>query len=98
FTSAGVSYTPNANFYGIDSFTYTISDNGTGDAGHTSTATVTVTVNNVEDAPVAVDDTATVSEDSNANSINVLANDSDADNLSPTAANAGLTIDSFTNG
>ena len=76
-TNAGadVSYTPNANFFGVDTFTYTISD---GDGG-VDTASVTVTVTNVQDAPTANDDAATVAEDSVANAINVLANDGDAD-------------------
>jgi hypothetical protein len=91
FTAGGVSYTPNANYFGSDSFTYTISDNGTADAGHTDTATVNVTINNVNDTPDAVDDSATVSEDSSNNAINVLANDTDADNLTP-PFNAGLTV------
>ncbi len=47
-------YTPNADFNGADSFTYTISDGN----GGTDTATVTVTVTADNDAPVAVDDTA----------------------------------------
>ncbi len=42
-----VTYTPNANFFGADSFTYTISDGNGGFA----TATVNVTVNGVNDAP-----------------------------------------------
>ena len=45
-------YTPNANFNGTDSFTYTASD-GTADS---NVATVTITVSAVNDAPVAVDD------------------------------------------
>src|SRR6185295_17888889 len=49
FTAGGVSYTPAPNYYGADSFTYTISDNGTSNAGHTDTATVNVTINNVND-------------------------------------------------
>jgi len=41
-------YTPNPNWFGTDSFTYTIDDGH----GGTDTATVTVTVNPVNDAPV----------------------------------------------
>src|SRR4029453_10468450 len=63
FTAAGGSYTPNANYFGSDSFTYTISDNGTSDPGHTDTATVNVTINNVNDAPDAVNDSATGDDD-----------------------------------
>ncbi len=65
-------YTPNANFQGIDTFTYTIEDDG----GETSSATVTVEVTDVNDAPVAVDDTFTVAEDGVATSLDVLNNDS----------------------
>ena len=42
-----VTYTPNGDFNGTDSFTYTISDG----KGGTDDATVTVTVNSVNDAP-----------------------------------------------
>src|SRR6185295_9500087 len=97
FTPSGVSYTPAANYFGSDSFTYTISDNGTADAGHTDTATVNVTINNINDTPDAVDDSATVDEDTSNNAINVLANDTDADNLTP-PANAGLTVIAVTQG
>jgi VCBS repeat-containing protein len=72
---ANVSYTPNANFFGGDSFTYTIGDGN----GGFDTATVAVTVTPVPDAPVANDDNAALFEDSGANVINVLANDFDAD-------------------
>ena len=53
-----ITYTPDADFEGTDSFTYTLTD----DNGDTSTATVTVTVND-EGAPEAVDDSATTDED-----------------------------------
>ena len=61
FTGAPASrYTPDANFFGTDTFTYTISDGN----GGTDTATVTVTVTEVNDAPIAVNDSGTVAEDS----------------------------------
>jgi VCBS repeat-containing protein len=41
------SYTPNANFYGTDGFTYQASDG----SGGTASTTVTITVNPVNDAP-----------------------------------------------
>ncbi|MEA2474727.1 MAG: hypothetical protein QOE06_2642 [Thermoleophilaceae bacterium] len=70
-----LTYVPNANYCGSDSFTYKLAG---GD-----TATVNVTVSCVEDAADAVDDTATVAEDSTAstpaNTIDVRANDTDAD-------------------
>ncbi|MDD7915889.1 Ig-like domain-containing protein [Polaribacter ponticola] len=64
-------YSAPAGFTGVDTFDYTITD-GNGDA---STATVTVTVNAVTDAPSAVADTATVSQNTTGNLIDVLVND-----------------------
>ena len=60
--SAGgaVSYQPNPNFFGTDSFTYTLSDGN----GRTDVATVNVTVTRVNDPPTAVDDVITVQQDS----------------------------------
>ena len=74
---ASVSYTPNPNYCNSppgtspDTFTYTLNGG--------STATVSVTVTCVDDDPVAVDDAASVAEDSSANPIDVLANDANAD-------------------
>ncbi|MBC7965167.1 MAG: tandem-95 repeat protein, partial [Fuerstia sp.] len=76
-----VTYTPAANFNGADAFTYTISDGN----GGTATATVALTVTAVNDAPVAVDDSATTNEDT-AKIILVLANDSDVDGNALTVA------------
>ena len=68
-------YTPNANFNGTDSFTYTVTDD---QAGVSTAATVTLTVTAANDVPVAVNDSATTNEDTPVK-INVLANDSDVD-------------------
>ena len=71
----GVSYTPAANSCNdgspVDTFTYTLNGG--------STATVSVTVTCVDDSPLAVADATTVTEDSGANPIDVLLNDSDVD-------------------
>lgn len=56
-----VTYKPNANFNGSDSFTYTISDGQTPTPG-TAVGTVTVTVTAVNDAPVAIADTYAVNK------------------------------------
>jgi hypothetical protein len=68
-----ITYTPEANFYGDDSFTYTLTANG-----DSTTAEVRVTVTPVDDPPVAVDDTLTTAEDTPA-TVDVLDNDSDVD-------------------
>jgi len=67
-------YTPNANFFGTDTFTYKASD-GTNESG---VATVTITINSVNDAPVANDDTLTIVQNTT-RPVNVLANDTDVD-------------------
>ncbi len=69
-----VTYTPDPDFNGTDTITYTIDDGN----GGTDTATITVIVAPVNDAPVAVADTATTDEDTPV-TIPVLGNDSDVD-------------------
>ena len=81
---ASCTYTPAANFHGIDTFTYTVTDPG----GLSDTATVTITVRAVNDAPVALDDTATTPEDT-AVAVAVLGNDSDVDGDSLTVVAVG---------
>ena len=83
----GLTYAPSANYFGPDTFTYTISDGN----GGTATGTVTVTVNNVNDNPTAADDTATVNEDSGANAVNVLLNDSFAPDVGETLSITAVT-------
>ena len=70
-------YTPNENFNGVETLTYSISDGN----GGTDTATVTITVNPVNDDPEAVDDSYTTDEDTvlSIAPAGVLANDSDLD-------------------
>ena len=73
--TGAVTYTPDDNYNGADSFQYTIQD----EAGNTSDpATVNITVNPVNDPPEAVDDSASTEEGS-AVTIDVLDNDSDPD-------------------
>ncbi|EJG0970400.1 tandem-95 repeat protein [Vibrio parahaemolyticus] len=68
-----VTYTPNDNYHGTDSFTYIITSGGVSES-----TTVSVDVTPVNDAPVAKDDIATTQEDT-AVTIDVLPNDSDVD-------------------
>ncbi|WMO16971.1 tandem-95 repeat protein [Vibrio alginolyticus] len=68
-----VTYTPNDNFHGADSFTYIVTSGGVSES-----TTVNVDVTPVNDAPVAKDDAATTQEDT-AVTIDVLPNDTDID-------------------
>ncbi|MGJ8582061.1 MAG: beta strand repeat-containing protein, partial [Psychromonas sp.] len=73
-----VTYTPDADFNGTDTFTYTNEDG--------NTETVTVTVDPVADDTVLVADSATTDEDTPV-VIDVVANDTDADGeVSPVAS------------
>ncbi len=80
-TNGAFSYTPDANYNGSDSFTFTVHD---GNLASLS-ATVTITVNAVNDAPVASNDTGTVNEDGILMGGAILVNDSDVDNAELTA-------------
>ena len=75
-----VTYTPDADFTGTDSFTYDISDG----EDISNTATVNITVDPVNDLPTAVNDHASTTED-NSIIITVLDNDTDDDIASPQA-------------
>jgi large repetitive protein len=71
-------YTPDANYFGSDSFTYEISDGN----GGTATASVLITINSINDAPVANGESFNVNEDTTLTitsvaANNLLANDTD---------------------
>jgi hypothetical protein len=88
-----VTYTPDPDFNGTDSFEVTVGDG----KGGSDTSVVNVTVAAVEDDPVANDDSAQVQQ-GNPVVIDVLANDSDADGdplsvLSVGAAANGSVVD-----
>jgi hypothetical protein len=89
-TSAQVTYTPSGNYNGADSFMFRVHDGIVTSAA----ATVSITVSALNDPPVALDDAASVLQDSGANPIAVLGNDTDVDGNaltittpSPAAAN-----------
>ncbi len=92
-----VTYTPNANFNGTDTFTYTVTSGGV-----TEIATVTVTVDPVNDAPVTAvpllqttnEDTAVVFSSGNGNAIVVTDIDGDTLTVTLTGANGLLTLGS----
>ena len=78
-TTGEIQYTPNTNYYGTDTFTYTVNDN---DGATSNTATVNITINPINDPPIANNDYYTTNED---NTLNILApgllqNDTDIEN------------------
>ncbi len=81
-----VLYTPKANFFGTDTFTYTISDGN----GGTSKATVTVMVNDVNDNPTANDDQLMALKDFADQELDVLPNDSIAPDVNEVLTIIGL--------
>ncbi|MEL6898789.1 MAG: Ig-like domain-containing protein, partial [Planctomycetota bacterium] len=86
--ATNITYQPNQDFFGTDTFTYTVQD----DLGLEDTATVTVNVAAVNDPPVATDDQLTVDELSTDNNLDVLAND----NAGPMEGGQTLTITDVT--
>ncbi|MFO0941496.1 MAG: tandem-95 repeat protein [Pirellulales bacterium] len=83
-TNGSIVYTPNANYAGTDSFVYVAND-GTVDS---NLATVALSIAAVNDAPTAVDDSYSLNEDTvlTIAAPGILANDSDIDSTSITAA------------
>jgi VCBS repeat-containing protein len=85
----GLTYSPNANYNGPASLSVTANDNGNTGAGGplSDTKNVAITVNSVNDAPVAVPDSYSTSEDTSLTvaAPGVLGNDSDVDSPTITA-------------
>jgi len=79
-----IQYTPNANYNGSDSFTYTLSDG----KGGTDTATVSLTINPVNDTPAPAADARLINENTFVD-INVRANDTDIDGDALTVSAVG---------
>ena len=69
-----LTYTPNENYNGTDTFEYYCYDGEVKVVG-----SVSVTITQVNDAPVAAENTAETNEDTATTAIDVLANDSDVD-------------------
>jgi len=77
-------YTPNSGFSGMDTLSYSICDNGVPSLCDTTQIIIMITP--VNDAPIAVNDTVTTTEDTPVD-IALYPNDSDIDgNLNPTSA------------
>ncbi|REL36662.1 Ig-like domain-containing protein [Thalassotalea euphylliae] len=91
-SGATLTYQPNQDYIGEDSFTFTVNDGQLA----SDQATVSITVNAANNAPQALDDSVTVEQNSIDNSVNVLANDSDIDGdelvVSSAAANQGHVV------
>jgi gliding motility-associated-like protein len=83
-----VTYTPVANFHGIATIQYVVNDD---EGGTSNAATITITVNTVNDTPVAVNDAVTTNQNQ-AVSLIVVANDTDDSGVDPTAVDLNTTL------
>ena len=86
--NGSVIYTPNKNFFGQDTFTYTASNN-LGDNSSYDSATVTVTVSPTNDGPVAKADFGTAANAMAPVIIDLLSNDLDVDRDTLTVSSIG---------
>ena len=84
YTFNNLTIMPNANFYG----NILVSMTATADDLVSDIFQVTININAVNDQPVAVDDEATVAQDSSGNTIDVLTNDSDIEDQTITLISA----------
>jgi uncharacterized protein YjbI with pentapeptide repeats len=85
-TPPSVTYTPAADYFGSDSFTFKANDGSL----NSNVATVSITVNPVNDPPVANPDAATATAGGTI-AISVLANDTDVDDATSTLTVGAIT-------
>ncbi|TAJ05678.1 gliding motility-associated C-terminal domain-containing protein, partial [Marinilabiliaceae bacterium JC017] len=78
--AGNIIYSPDINYSGTDQLTYSIRDYGYPAPGITGSATVHIIINEKNDAPASQDDVYTIQEDTSVE-FNVLANDSDSDDM-----------------
>ena len=85
--SGALTYTPNTDFVGNDTFTFTAKDD---EAAVSNAATVTISVSNANDPPVSQDQTLTTNEETETGTITLVATDPDDDDSSLTYTIATL--------
>jgi Bacterial Ig domain len=88
---ATVTYTPNENYNGQDSFQFRVNDDG---EANSNIATVTIDIAAVNDAPIAEDDAATTDQGTPV-IVDVLANDMDVDIVQESNGRGGDDDDSI---
>jgi len=87
-TGSSISYTPNSNYSGSDSFDFKVRDKGVNEDGVTdvetsSAASIAITVNNVDnDPPIAQNKSIKTGQDSESSTITLVANDPDSNDSS----------------
>ena len=86
---------PNVNGTALTTFSFNAFD---GVKNSVTDGVATLNVAPVNDNPVAVNESISVARNSPPTAVHVLANDTDVDNVLPTAANAGLTVTTVTQG
>ena len=83
-----ISYTPNMDYFGLDTIVYQVCDTGS----LCAIDTVFITVNFINEAPIAVTDFLVIDKNTIANIINVQANDSDPNGIIDTLVTSIETI------
>jgi len=87
-----ITYDPDTNFNGMDTFTYVVCDNGTPLPVLCDTAQVIITILPVNDAPIAVNDIDTTNEDTSVTLQVVLTNDTDVESVLNTNIDLNLNV------